>query len=143
MARKPPPIATRFKKGVSGNPKGKPKGSVSIGAAIKAALLERNARGFTAAEVIGAKVMSKATQGHMDAVHFVADRTDGPIVKRVSLEGHTMEGLVASVVSVVRKHVPAELLPAIIADLQALSAAAPTAGEDAGCPIPPGAPRTP
>jgi hypothetical protein len=36
-----PPVSTRFQKGVSGNPRGRPKGSRNVASALSAALSER------------------------------------------------------------------------------------------------------
>jgi len=143
MARKPPPLETRWKPGQSGNPKGKPKGALNIVSAIKREVLATDAEGRTAADIIGEKVVAKAKKGQMDAVHFVADRMDGPLKRVVALEGPTVDALAAQVVAILRAHVP-DACPAckapldvkakVIADLLRLAAAAtaPAAGEAAG-----------
>lgn len=41
VGRGKPPVGTRFKKGVSGNPRGRPKGALNLGTALRKALSEQ------------------------------------------------------------------------------------------------------
>ena len=66
-------IGRPFKKGQSGNPKGKRKGSVSLTARLKSALTKE-----AAAEIV-AKLISMAQAGDMAAAKLLWDRTDGPL----------------------------------------------------------------
>ena len=65
-------IGRPFKKGQSGNPRGKRKGSVSLTARLKSALTKE-----AAAEIV-AKLISMAQAGDLAATKLLWDRTDGP-----------------------------------------------------------------
>lgn len=69
----------KFKKGVSGNPKGRPKGSTSIAGLIKKIGAEDiSAKSdYDKLEFIMRKVFDFAVQGESWAVHFIADRLEG------------------------------------------------------------------
>lgn len=69
----------QFKKGVSGNPKGRPKGSTSIAGLIKKIGAEDiSAKSdYDKLEFIMRKVFDFAVQGESWAVHFIADRLEG------------------------------------------------------------------
>lgn len=76
---KQPPKGTQFKPGVSGNPKGRPKGSVSLATVLKKALMERveireNGRTRTVSklEVVAKQLVNKAAGGDMRATQFLA-----------------------------------------------------------------------
>jgi len=62
-----------FTRGVSGNPKGKRKGSVSLTARLKSALTKE-----AAAEIV-AKLINMAQAGDLAATKLLWDRTDGPL----------------------------------------------------------------
>lgn len=59
---------TRFKPGVSGNPKGKPKGARSLSSRFAEAILAEDA------EAVIRKVIEKAKEGDMGAAKMVFDR---------------------------------------------------------------------
>lgn len=69
----------KFKKGQSGNPKGRPKGSTSIASLIKKIGSEEISQGnpYDKLEFIMRKVFDFAVQGESWAVHFIADRLEG------------------------------------------------------------------
>lgn len=70
-----PPQATRFKKGVSGNPKGRPKGSLNVATAFMKALREKvvineNGRRKTVTKLEAAlkQLVNKAASGEISAL---------------------------------------------------------------------------
>ena len=70
-----PPEATRFKKGVSGNPKGRPRGSLNVATAFTKALREKvviNEHGqrktITMLEAVLKQLVNKAASGDLRAV---------------------------------------------------------------------------
>jgi hypothetical protein len=72
---KKPPSDSRFRKGVSGNPRGRPKGSKTLATLMKRALHERVAvhengkrRVITKAEVISKQLINKAASGDLRAL---------------------------------------------------------------------------
>ncbi len=69
----------KFKKGQSGNPKGRPKGTTSIASLIKKIGAENiSAKSeHDKLEFIMRKVFDFAVQGESWAVHFIADRLEG------------------------------------------------------------------
>lgn len=83
MARKPPPEHTRFKPGQSGNPGGRPKGSVSLTTLLRRALAEKSTpKGKkTVAEMIVDALLESARAGDQRAIQYVFDRIDGPAGK--------------------------------------------------------------
>ena len=70
---------TRFKPGMSGNPKGKPKGARSLSTRFAEAILAKDA------EAVVRKVIEKAKDGDMGAAKMVLDRI-APIRKGVPVQ---------------------------------------------------------
>jgi hypothetical protein len=75
-----PPAAGQFKKGQSGNPKGRPKGSLSLGQELKKALLEKTSiktdGGTMEISVLNAmikKCLSEMCKGNMKAAEILSD----------------------------------------------------------------------
>jgi hypothetical protein len=75
-----PPEATRFKKGVSGNPKGRPKGSVNVITALTKALREKvvineNGRRRTVTKLEAAikQLVNKAATGDLRALRHLTE----------------------------------------------------------------------
>jgi len=78
-----PPKHSQFKKGVSGNPKGRPKGSVNLRTAVSRRLREnatvtRNGRQekMPKAELIALQIVDAAAKGDLKAATFVARLDD-------------------------------------------------------------------
>jgi hypothetical protein len=68
----------QFKAGVSGNPKGRPKGKQSIPDLLrKIGQEEGTVDGVDKLEVVMRKVFQYAVEGKPWAVQFIADRTEG------------------------------------------------------------------
>jgi hypothetical protein len=75
-----PPRSTRFKKGVSGNPKGRPKGSLNVATVFTKTLLEKvviNEHGqrkiVTKLEAALKQMVNKAASGDLRAFHQLVD----------------------------------------------------------------------
>jgi hypothetical protein len=75
-----PPEATRFKKGVSGNPKGRPKGSVNVATALTKALREKvvinengRRRTVTKLEAAVKQLVNKAAGGDLRALRHLTE----------------------------------------------------------------------
>ena len=73
-----PPIATRFKKGQSGNPKGRPKGSLNLDSALERELNQRvtvkehgQTRTITKFEACIKQLVNKAASGEAKAIQFL------------------------------------------------------------------------
>ena len=76
-----------FKKGVSGNPKGRPKkGSAIADILNEIGVAPDDKTGIENRRVMLTKVYMMAKNGDMAAVHFIADRTEGKAVERVIQE---------------------------------------------------------
>ena len=78
----------KFKKGKSGNPQGRPKGSSSIGQIIKKIGAEdiKSGSDYDKLEFILRKVFDYAVKGEAWAVHFIADRLEGKPKQIVGLQ---------------------------------------------------------
>jgi hypothetical protein len=106
-----PPEATRFKKGVSGNPKGRPKGTLNVATAFMKALREKvviNEHGqrktVTKLEAALKQLVNKAASGDLRALSQLLDLyrdaeakqnmpgAQGPIVS--DLDREVMDGIV-------------------------------------------------
>ena len=86
-----PPVSTRFKKGTSGNPKGRPKGSLNVSTAITKALRERvviNEHGqrktVTKLQAALKQLANKAAAGDLRAVSQVLELASEVEVKQNS-----------------------------------------------------------
>jgi hypothetical protein len=73
-----------WKPGQSGNPSGRPKGSLSLTSILRKELHEGNKR--RARELVRA-LLDKAADGHFQHLHEVIDRIDGPVVAKVEVQG--------------------------------------------------------
>lgn len=74
-----------FVKGRSGNPGGRPKGTAF--GSVLAARLEEVKDGKTTREQIVGAVVDKALDGDLEAVKWIADRTDGKVKDSNELSG--------------------------------------------------------
>ena len=73
-----------FKPGVSGNPKGRPKGVQSIPDILREIGKEDGTvTGLNKLEVVMRKVFQFAVEGKPWAVQFIADRTEGKALERI------------------------------------------------------------
>ena len=77
--------AGQFKSGVSGNPNGRPKGSLSIPDILQKIGQEQGTADgeHTKLDVVLRKVFKYAIEGKSWAVQFIADRTEGKAIERV------------------------------------------------------------
>ena len=78
-----PPKATQFKKGESGNPKGRPKGCVNVATLAQQVLSERvtvtekgRERTMPMAEVLVRQAVTKAAKGDLKAIPLVLNLAD-------------------------------------------------------------------
>lgn len=71
-----------FPKGVSGNPKGMKKGTISLTARLKTMLKENPDH----IEAINNALIKKARRGHLGHTQLVFDRVDGPSKQKIAVE---------------------------------------------------------
>lgn len=85
--RKPPPVETRFKKGQSGNPGGRPKGD-GLTSMLRKYMAEKDPSGkSTWGERICMALVRKAAKGNVQAFEKLADRVEGKVRDRVEITG--------------------------------------------------------
>lgn len=73
-----PPISGRFKKGQSGNPSGKPKGTINLSARIRReleALAPDKKQQF--ADLVAKKIVAEMLKGKVDLIRDFMDREEG------------------------------------------------------------------
>ena len=75
----------RYLPGASGNPGGRPKGSVSLVGALRRELERRQDSGQPGIEVVAARLVDLAVDGDLRAVREIADRLDGKPTQAVDL----------------------------------------------------------
>ena len=93
-----PPVATRYKKGESGNPNGRPKGALNVATAIFKAMREKvtihengKRRVVTKLEAATKQIVNKAASGNMQALRFLFDflrqieKSDDPMANSANL----------------------------------------------------------
>lgn len=83
MPTPPPPLHSRFKKGQSGNPKGRPK-LPDIREALAKVLAEEK-DGVTALEATLRALRAKATKGDVRAAEALLDRAFGKAIQRTDV----------------------------------------------------------
>ena len=81
----PPPVATRWKKGQSGNPGGRPKGE-SITARLRR-VLEGEHNGRVLLDLLAERIAKEALSGKHAFVKEVLDRLDGPVNQKREADG--------------------------------------------------------
>ena len=86
-----PPVGTRFKKGVSGNPKGRPKGSLNLAAMFTKTLRERvvinehgRRRTVTKLEAALKQLVNKAASGDLRALAQLVDLSKDAEAKQLA-----------------------------------------------------------
>ncbi len=86
---------TQFKKGQSGNPKGRPKGSSSLKDILRRIGIEElEGTDMTKDEAIMRKVYKLAFEGQPWAVQFIADRKEGKPHQSVDITEHAPDEVV-------------------------------------------------
>jgi len=78
---------TQWKKGQSGNPAGKPRGSKHFKTLLKEALMLADENGERIDTKIIKQLLSKASKGDLKAIEMVMDRTDGKVDAHVKVDG--------------------------------------------------------
>ena len=76
--------ATRFKKGVSGNPAGKPRKLPELDKLI-AEVLGEEKNGITAAEAVLKAMLAKAARGDVKAAQLILDRAYGKSLQQIDM----------------------------------------------------------
>lgn len=76
MPTPPPPVHSRFKKGQTGNPKGRPPKLPKLDELL-ASVMSEERNGLTAAEAVLRSLLVKATKGDVRAAELLLDRTFG------------------------------------------------------------------
>lgn len=89
MARKLPPIETRFKKGVSGNPKGRPKKLPGLDDLLVDLLSEENTQGRSQTEIILRRLILQAKKGNIKSAEIVLERAYGKVKQQIEVEETT------------------------------------------------------
>jgi hypothetical protein len=85
MARKPPPAETRWKKGQSGNPNGRPKGP-GLTAILTKHLELKSDSGKTYAELLIQRVIHKAIiEGDQECIDLIWNRCEGKLASSIDL----------------------------------------------------------
>jgi hypothetical protein len=75
----------RYLPGASGNPGGRPKGSVSLVTAIRHELERRQDSGQPGIEAVAARLVDLALDGDIRAVREIGDRLDGKATQSVDV----------------------------------------------------------
>ncbi len=88
MPRNPPPEHGKFKKGQSGNPKGRPKKMPELEALLVKVLAEEK-EGITAMEAIIRRLRSQAAAGNVKAAEILMDRSYGKVKQKIEVEDTT------------------------------------------------------
>lgn len=88
--RKPPPVETRFKKGQSGNPKGRPKKMPEL-EAILIKVLSEERDGMSAMEAIIRRLRSQAANGNTKAAEILMERGYGKVTQKLEVEDTTIK----------------------------------------------------
>jgi len=88
---KKPPVGKRFKKGTSGNPKGRPKSGFALNEYIIDLANVEIKNKKTMLEAVVAKVYKEALDGNMTAVNFLADRILGKPNQSIGIKDTTDE----------------------------------------------------
>lgn len=73
-----PPVHSQFKKGKSGNPKGRPPKLPKLDELL-ATVMGEERNGMTAAEAVLKSMLAKATKGDVRAAELLLDRTFGKL----------------------------------------------------------------
>ena len=76
-----------FKKGQSGNAKGRPKKGTALADLLRKQLADTDENGLTNREVIIAMLITMARFGDLDAIKVVLDRVDGKVVEKKEVTG--------------------------------------------------------
>jgi len=80
-------VGRPFPKGVSGNPGGRPKGSLSKRLVEAGQKASATRKGMTREEAIAERVVQDAENGEIDAIKFYAERTEGKVAETLNLQG--------------------------------------------------------
>jgi hypothetical protein len=105
--------ATQFKKGKSGNPKGRPKKALCIPDILKAIGKEPGTVDgkHTKLDIVLRKVFEFALDGQAWAIHFIADRTEGRAIQKVEQSITGKMGISEAIVAMHTDTEAAELQP--------------------------------
>lgn len=86
------PNLRNWRPGTSGNPKGQEPGTHNFASALRRELKRADRRSVTQLEKIAQKVVKLALTGDMDAIRWIADRTDGKVAQSIQVDSqHTVQ----------------------------------------------------
>lgn len=94
---KPPPVHTRWKKGQSGNPKGRPKGAGLTDAVRRVLSQEHNGRPVV--EVLAEIVVRHALAGKYTFAKEIWDRIDGRVQDKLEVESKGAQPVVLTILA--------------------------------------------
>jgi len=114
-----PPKEHRWKKGQSGNPGGRPKGSVNLTNRLRAALSKNDGQ---LADIVVKKLIHEAAKGKFNHLHEIFDRIDGKVTQRIEIEA-TIEETKREFIQAAERVLDERSYSALLSELARVSAA--------------------
>lgn len=114
-----------WKKGQSGNPGGRPKGSVNLTNRLRAALSKNDGQ---LADIVVKKLIHEAAKGKFNHLHEIFDRIDGKVTQRIEIEA-TIEETKREFIQAAERVLDERSYSALLSELARVSAARAIAAE--------------